>query len=374
MNSLGSGKVPGPDAFILEFYQNFWNTIKDSYMDTVHTFYIENRLPESWGRTNLVFVPKKDNPKEIKDFRPIALCNVAYKILSKALLDLEKAFNRVDWDGLYDICKCMNFPLKLINWFMVCLRVANFMCCVNREQSCSFSSYKGVRQADPLSPYLFIILQELLSVLINRSINLGLIKGFKYRGLTISHLFFADDIIMVVKCNKSSCSQVMEVLDCYGTFTNQKVNFNKSKLDFPYDYPKEKKDDICKLMGINEGSLPFKYLGTSIGKSRLPINIQRQIVAKAESKIESWASRNISQAGKVILLNSVVNSTPIHSLATSWLSEKVVKEYEGLAKNYLWKSRSRRHGFHLIGWKIVTLSKSKGGLGIKDLNLMKLSI
>ncbi|WOL00623.1 hypothetical protein Cni_G09336 [Canna indica] len=166
-------------------------------------------------------------------------------------------------------------------------------------------------------------------------------------------------------CCKKSCLYVKEALNYDGELTNQRINYNKSELYFPSAFPKQKKEEITKLMSIKEGFFPFKYLGTNIDKSKLSVNIQRQIMGKAETRLNCWASKNISQTGKTILLNLVVNSIPIHSLATSWINEKVIKEYASLARNY---------GFHLVNWKVVSLSKARGGLGVKDLSLVKISI
>ncbi|WOK97482.1 hypothetical protein Cni_G06190 [Canna indica] len=90
MNNLGKGKAPRPDGYNLEFYLNFWGIIKNSYIEVLDNLYHNDRLPDSWGQTNLIFIPKRDCPQSIKDYRPIALCNVAYKIFSKVLVNILK--------------------------------------------------------------------------------------------------------------------------------------------------------------------------------------------------------------------------------------------------------------------------------------------
>ncbi|WOL11020.1 hypothetical protein Cni_G19781 [Canna indica] len=289
MSSLGKGKAPGPDGFNLEFFLNFWSIIQDSYMAEIESLSESCSLPEAWRNTNLIFIPKIDNPRVVKEYRPIALCNVAYKILSKAIvnrikqwidkiiskeqtaivgnknlhdnililsevvniiskskrkkpffimkLDLEKAFDRVDWDAIKGICKCMNFP-----------RVA-------------------------ISPH-------------GKICNSGEIKVFKFKEISVSHIFFADDIIMIVKCCKRSVSNVKEVLNQYGEITNQRINFQKSELYFPGAYPSEKRKDICKLLGIKEGVFPLKYLGANVVQGKPTISIQRQVFGKAKNKLD----------------------------------------------------------------------------------------
>ncbi|WOL00657.1 hypothetical protein Cni_G09370 [Canna indica] len=155
----------------------------------------------------------------------------------------------------------------------------------------------------------------------------------------------------------------------------KKINFSKSECFFPSAYPKAKKETICELLGIKESPLPLKYLGAYIDKGKIPVNIERQMISKTYcSKLECWASKNVSQAGKVVLLNLVINSIHMHTLATTWINEDVVKDYEKLARGHLWKSGSSRKGFHLVNWKKVSLSRLKGGLGIRDLRLVKVSI
>ncbi|WOL00311.1 hypothetical protein Cni_G09024 [Canna indica] len=289
-------------------------------------------------------------------------------------LDLEKAYDRVDWKALMGVCRLMNFPEKFIGWVKACLKAANYRCVLNGEQSEVFKSNKGVRQGDPLSPYLFIVLQELLSKLINREVEKGNLKVFKYKGMHISHLLFVDDIIMVIKCCESSCRCLIEVLNFYGKVTNQRINYGKSEVFFPCEFPKKRKEVFSRMLGIKEGGLPIKYLGAYVDKGKISVNVQRQMIEKAENRLESWASKDIFQAGKVVLINSVVNSMPIHTLSIMWINSKIIKEHEKLIRDFLWKLGKKKYGFHLVNWKKVSLCKAEGGLGVKDLNTFKIVI
>ncbi|WOL16986.1 hypothetical protein Cni_G25774 [Canna indica] len=87
LNSLRLGKAPSPDGYNLYFFLNFWEDLKETYIKAVEDFYHNEEPPKSWGQTNMVFIPKKDSPKEIKDYRLIVLCNMTYKILSKILVN-----------------------------------------------------------------------------------------------------------------------------------------------------------------------------------------------------------------------------------------------------------------------------------------------
>ncbi|WOL20299.1 hypothetical protein Cni_G29103 [Canna indica] len=231
-----------------------------------------------------------------------------------------------------------------------------------------------VRQGDPLSPYLFILMQELLTKLINKEKELGSIKVFRYRRLKINHLFFADDIIMVMKCCERSCRSLKRVLNYCGQITNQKINFKKFEIFFPCVYQSRKKLMISSILEVKEERLPLKYLGAYIDKGMISVNIQRQIIEKAENKLENWTSKEVSQAGEVILVNSVINSRPIHILSTMWINKKVVSDHKKSVRGFLWKSGKKKYGFHLVNWKKVTLSKADEGLEVKDLNIFKIAI
>ncbi|WOL00516.1 hypothetical protein Cni_G09229 [Canna indica] len=184
VNSLGRGKAPGPDGFNAEFYIRYCSILKDSIFKAFREFANSAVIPSSWGLTNLVFVPKKEGPSIITDYKPIALCNALYKILSK-----------VSWKAVDKITSFMKFPATVKSWMQACLSSAKFKYCINGEKSEEFCSSKGVRQGDPLSPYIFIIMQDLLSRILEKQVELGAIKCFRHKGVKISHLSFADDIL-----------------------------------------------------------------------------------------------------------------------------------------------------------------------------------
>lgn len=194
---------------------------------------------DSWNDTNIVLIPKSKNPREVGDFRPISLCNVNYKIVTKALanrmksflnsvisesqsafiqgklisdniiighesinaiknnkfnwgkmaaikLDISKAYDRVEWIYLREIMIKLGFNISWVTLIMNCILTTNFYILINGEKKGNFRSGKGLRQGDPLSPYLFLIVTKGLSQLIfkaNRENNrvLFVIMGHLFR-------------------------------------------------------------------------------------------------------------------------------------------------------------------------------------------------
>ncbi|WOL09136.1 hypothetical protein Cni_G17889 [Canna indica] len=156
--------------------------------------------------------------------------------------------------------------------------------------------------------------------------------------------------------------------------TNQKINSHKSEVFFPSCCPDKIKTEVCKSLGIREGSFPMKYLGSNVNPGKVPTNLQYQMVDKAICKVDSWASKTISQAGKVTLLNSVMNSIPIHTLSTTWINEKVIEKYKSVSKKFMWQTSVKKKAFHLLSWDKVTANKASGGLGVRDLSLFRFSL
>lgn len=176
-------------------------------------------------------------------------------------LDLEKAFDFISWDAIKNTLYLMNFPYKFIEWIIACIFSPNFTYLINRYQSNCFKSKRCIRQGDPLSPYLFILV---LSSLITKVINMNKITPFSLRGTMVSHLMFADDLLLAFRANHKSCSIVLQILRVFQNLTHLRVNLDKSHFYFPKHCDPSSKHLVYNSLVIKEGSWPFKYLGTYI--------------------------------------------------------------------------------------------------------------
>lgn len=132
--------------------------------------------------------------------------------------------------------------------------VTNFSTAIiwNGEPLEEFSPQRGLRQGDPLSPYLFVLCMERLSALINTKVQEGNWKGIKVsrNALPISHLFFADDLILFGEVNSRTCSAIMNVLHEFCDMSGQSINFAKSKVFVSKNVPRDKAKNISSLSGI----------------------------------------------------------------------------------------------------------------------------
>jgi hypothetical protein len=221
---IGPLKAPGKDGFPARFYQRHWGVFKDDIIAAIKEFFLSGKMPEGINDTIIVLIPKKKNPVCLRDFRPISLCNVIYKMISKCLvnrlrpmlqeiispnqsafipgrlitdnaliafecihslqkssdrkgkfgaykLDLAKAYDRVDWNYLEGILEKLGFARQWIEWVMTCVKTVQYSVRFNGEILESFRPSRGLRQGDPLSPYLFLFVADGLSRLLQEEID-----------------------------------------------------------------------------------------------------------------------------------------------------------------------------------------------------------
>lgn len=201
------------------------------------------------------------------------------------------------------------------------------------------------------------------------------ISPFKFRNeLQISHLMFADDILLTFRANKKSFTAFKNLFQRYALFSGQSVNFVKSEIFFPKNASRDSVRSISSFLNMKVGHFPFKYLGAMIAPRRPPSQVQDIVLDQIRAKLSSWQSSYLSQAGRLVLINSVLNSIPLHSMAVSWSSPKYIEKVEQMKKKCLWSNSSQNNGLHLVKWDSVTLPKSLGGLGIHDLSSKSLSL
>ena len=148
--------------------------------------------------------------------------------------DISKAYDRLEWKFLRDVMVYMGFDMKWIGWIMRCVESVSFSVLVNGSPSGHITPTRGIRQGDPLSPYLFILCSEVLSHLMTNASEINCLKGMKIStsGPTINHLLFADDALFFCHAHPKSCSTIMRVLREYEHVSGQAVNLNKSAITF----------------------------------------------------------------------------------------------------------------------------------------------
>ncbi|KAL0387637.1 UNVERIFIED_CONTAM: putative mitochondrial protein [Sesamum radiatum] len=270
LKQMGPVKSPGPNGMSAFFFQNYWHIVGKFVTTCVLDFLNNGVLLPRLNYTHIVLIPKCDKPETIPQFRPISLCNVIYKLASKTLanrlkpflhnivsesqsafvsnrlvtdnilvsfevnhylknkrggkecfaalkLDMSKAYDRVEWSFLKAMLDKLGFDKRFVSLVFQCISTVSFSFVLKGEQFGRIIPKRGLRQGDPLSPYLFILCAEALSRLIHAKENRGLIKGVKISGKAprVSHLIFADNTIIYCQATKESLSCIKEVLWLY---------------------------------------------------------------------------------------------------------------------------------------------------------------
>lgn len=279
--SSNAESAAGQDGYSALFFQACWGIIGVDVVAAVLHFFTGSQIPRGIAATLIVLVPKKNNPSRWADFRPISLCNVMNKIITKILasrlapllpmitvpnqsgfikgrllsdnvllakemfheiwkgvtspnmvlkLDMEKAYDRVQWPFLLKVLRKMGFSDKWLTLIENCISPCWFSVLINGSPAGFFKSSRGLRQGDPISSSLFILAADYLSRLLDHLI-LGR-KEMMYRTarytMGISHLAYADDIIIFSQAQSSSISKLTECLEHYMEVSGQKVNVGKS--------------------------------------------------------------------------------------------------------------------------------------------------
>lgn len=226
LDNIGDLKAPRPDGMPAIFFKRFWQTVGEQVTREVLNVLKGGQMPENWNATLVVLIPKNVKPEKIKDLRPISLCNVIYKLISKrrrkgsvgyaALkLDMSKAYDRIEWSFLRDMMHKLGFNRSWIQTVMKCITTVRYQIKVNGEVTNVIVPQRGLRQGDPLSPYLFLLCVEGFSAMLYDAEHNGRLKGIKIcsGAPSISHLLFADDSLLLMEANASNAHEINHILD-----------------------------------------------------------------------------------------------------------------------------------------------------------------
>ncbi|KAL0444647.1 UNVERIFIED_CONTAM: LINE-1 retrotransposable element O protein [Sesamum latifolium] len=409
---ISEDSAPDPDGYTSSLFKAAWSEIGDEVCAAVTKFFVSGRLLKQINATLLVLIPKVQLPIRVSEFRPIACCNVMYKAISKILvrrmqqvlhrlidysqnafvpgsskadnvllaqellsgynqarllqrctikIDIQKAYDSVNWDFLLETLKIFKFPLQFISWVEQCVTTAAFSIALNGQRHGFFNGSRGIRQGDPISPYLFVLVMEMFHVLLQLRIQAEGVFHYHWKcsELGILNLCFADD----VAGDLSSVRMVKEVLEEFAVLSGLQVNPSKSTIILSKAVQRERQD-ILALVGFQEGCLPIKYLGVSLTASRLTVADCQPILDRISSRLAGWTHLNLSLAGRAQLLKSVLSSLHVYWSSIFVLPKSIIRVIEQKMRSFLWK-RPSGSGFAKVSWGQVCKPKEEGGLGIR---------
>ncbi|GJS64726.1 RNA-directed DNA polymerase, eukaryota, reverse transcriptase zinc-binding domain protein [Tanacetum coccineum] len=281
-------------------------------------------------------------------------------------IDFEKAFDSISWDFLIRVLQFMGFSDKWIKWISGCLSSASTSILINGSPSREFSIHRGLRQGDPLSPFLFIIAMEGLHVAMEDAMAASIYSGFCINNLSLSHLFFADDALFIGDWSSNNIKCLVAILDCFHKVSGLKINYHKSKL-FGVGVSPNEISALAATTGCSPLASSFNYLGLPVDCNMSRVKSWDPIVEKFSSRLSRWRASLISFGGRATLISSVLGALGTYFFSLFPMPSLVDKKLESIRAKFFWGSTDSSHKVHWIRWKDVLASKDKGGLGIGSL-------
>ncbi|XP_021996242.2 uncharacterized protein LOC110893442 [Helianthus annuus] len=382
MFSIAGNKAPGPDGYTSIFFKKSWDVIGNDICSAVRDFFDNGSLLTQLNHTIISLIPKVSTPALITDYRPISCCNTLYKCISKIItnrikeglgdifsinqsafvpgrripdnilltqelmhnyhrnhgpprcafkVDIQKAYDTVDWNILEQILMGFRFNQKMIRWIMACV-------------------------TSTISRWL---LMEIFRVIFRQSMFHN--KCEKQR---IINLCFADDLFLFARGELSSAKIIMDALQTFKKMSGLVPSMTKSTV-FYGNVSNLVRESIRTIIPFDEGILPVRYLGVPLISTRLTYNDCKRLVENMESRITDWKSKSLSFAGRVQLVRSVLSSMHVYWASMFILPKRIVKDLEDRMRRFLWAQGNNIKGKAKVKWSQVCLPKREGGLGIR---------
>ncbi|KAM6569370.1 hypothetical protein CsatB_017355 [Cannabis sativa] len=335
---MGNNKAPGPDGMSVLFFKHYWGTVGEDFSEVVLDFFWTGIMHKGVNATNIVLIPKVQNPKRTNHYRHISLCNVLYKVISKIIanrikpplpflicptqaafvpgrniqdnnviiqeiihsfnrkkgkegcfaikIDLMKAYDKLGWNFVDHVLAGFGAPQKFQGWISQCITTTSLNICLNGGQFGNITPSCGIRQGDPLG------------------------------GPILSHIFFVDHFILVGRANLEEAKSYWQCIE------------RQKDADFNF------------------------------------------IIENLISKLQGWKAKSLSKAGRATLIKSVGLSLPMYAMQTTKLSSRLVTKIDGMVRDFWWGSEKGNHGLYLKAWDKLFLPKSLRGLGFRACKLV----
>ncbi len=385
-----NNKAPGADGFPIEFYKMFWPQLKHILVKLVSECYEEKSLHKT-ARLGLITLLPKPNKDLLflKNWRPLTLLNCDYKIMAKIIatrlkkhllkiihtdqtgfikgryigenivkildlidytqendipallvaVDYEKAFDRLEWKIVQKALKYFNFPDYIANWVGIFYNKIESKVVNNGWATDTFYPTRGCRQGCPLSPYLFILVGEILALQIRNNKD---IKGIKIGDTELKLSQYADDTTLSVLYDANTMTTLMNTFDHFEQISGLKVNYNKTEVLRIGSI----RDSNAKLYTTkplkwsDTGSLSLLGVNISVDKAALIDTNYTQIIEKIKDKISLWKKRKLTIYGRILIIKTLLFSQLIYRMnVLPFLKESHVKTLREIFIDYLWEGK-----------------------------------
>ena len=409
LSGMAKRKAPGLDGLPAEFYLKLWHVLGHDLVDVLNSCYVAGSLTLSQRRGIISLSFKKGDRLDMRNWRPISLLNVDYKLAARAIagrllkvihlvvaedqtcgvpgryigenvallrdvvsyatmfdspvailsLDQEKAFDRVDWSFMYATLRRMGFGTSFLQWVNLFYTGVQSSVNVNGYLSPFFSLSRGVRQGCPLSPLLYVLVAEVLACNIRANPR---IKGLCLPGQSdaISPISqYADDTSLVV-CSDDAIRACFNVYDLYERGSGSRLNLSKSKGLWLGPWANRSDPPV----GLDWSSTKIKVLGVFLGPGNLDDDNWKPRIEAVENTLLSWRQRILSFEGRALVINALALSRVWYVASLIRMPPWVFGELLRLVFSFFWKGKK-----DLVSRLVVVQAPSVGGFSVVDVKL-----
>ena len=386
LKSFKLNKAPGNDGLPIEFYKQFWPLFGKLLLDSFNYAYEHGDLSNSQRQAVITLLDKGKDRSLLKNWRPISLLNVDYKIASKALanrctkhlsklicenqvgfikgrnimdnirsiadifqflkdesqpgiimnIDFEKAFDSVSWEFMLLTLEQFNFGESFIKWIRTLYN--NISSCVinNGHTSKYFNVKRGVRQGDPLSPYLFVLVVEIMANKIRQEKH---IEGISIKQCETKLLQYADDTSGLLR-NLKSAKHFLQTVKEFGLYSGLTLNVEKTESM----WLGSNRFNKAKPLGISWPERPLRILGVYFSYDQEACNKLNFLdrIDKAKRILNWWSCRNLTLYGRVQIIKTFIMSQFIYVSSVVHTPAEVIKLVNKLIFKFIWRNKTER--------------------------------
>lgn len=395
----------------------------------IQSFFVTGSLPYSINSTHIRLIPKTSSPNLVSEYRPIALSNVYYKAISKiqsirlkpvledivsenqsafkpgriisdnvlithevlhylkssgavkhcsmaVKTDISKAYDRLEWSFIRSVLEKLGFCDTWISWMMQCVTTVSYSFLLNNEVVGCVLPERGIRQGDPLLPYIFILCGEVLSGICKRGQEIGTLPGIRVsrNSPKLNHLLFADDTMIFTNTDSHSCSTLVEILKSYEQASGQMINPQKSSISFSSKTPADVRNRVKIQLGIEKEGGVGKYLGLPEHFGLKKKDLFSSIVDRMQQISINRSTQFLSTAEKAIMLQSVLSAIPAFAMTCFLLPISLYKRIQPVLTRFWWDSKDGERKVCWLSWDKLTQHTSLGGLGFRDIQAFNIAL
>jgi hypothetical protein len=282
-------------------------------------------------------------------------------------LDLSKDFDKLSWKYMKALLSDFGFNKDWVSWIMNLISSTFFSILVNGVPSQPFSPSRGIRQGNPLSPFLFVIMAQGLGCYIKDSIQNGSLQGLPIHGLKMisSHNQFVNETLLMNTPTVQEEIKLSSILSDFSEASGTTFNLAKSQLFF-FNTPVEIQQQLSQILNTPVCTLPSHYMGLPLFDSAARNISWDSLLLSITNRLSNWTFRSLNLPAMIVLLNLVLQAIPTYLFLALASLQSIINKIRNLQRNFLWYEYNLNKKWALVSWEKVSKPKSSGGLGLRD--------